>query len=278
MSGGAEGPDRDSQSRCLVALSTIARLLPALDEALAPGSTPPSMRNVPPGEDQVAAYRAERAERHLLRAKYLPESAPPADLDVVMAIADIKTILTSAHHEALRAAGLPERCRRCNHLLKEHGGPRGARCGLCEPCPGFGMTYLPPGDRRRWESLLVATASSDDAMDVIEGMILKARDITERALSERETGWLLLVPCPWCHGKNRAMPGGSLTLRVYLPGARAVDAYVLCLNPACDPDRDACGSRRRGRPMWRAHELGWLSDRLDDEFARLAEARCEDVA
>lgn len=249
-------------------------MLPALEEALHPG-TVPRQSMMAPGIDQVEAYRAERNERHILRAKYLPESTSPADLDIVMVLSDVKVFLSSAYFEALGVIGLPRRCRKCNHMLEEHGGSNGARCGLCQPCPGFGFTYVPPGDWRAWDAVL---SSSDAVADAIEHLVHKITKMAESALGH-ERSWLLMVKCPWCDGKNAAMPNGSLTLRAYVPTGIS-DAYVLCLNPACEPDEDACGRRKGGRPMWSSHELAWLSDRMDDSerFRKLKKMLEDDVA
>lgn len=41
------------------------------------------------------------------------------------------------------------------------------------------------------------------------------------------------------------------------------DSSVICENPHCEPTSAQCGNRdRRNRPMWPAHELGWLADQL----------------
>lgn len=240
-------------------LGDISTLLPVLDDALVPGASAPGASHVPPGEDQVDAFRAERAERHLLKTKYLPESAAPANLDIVMAIADVKTMLTSAYSQAMQLAELPQRCRRCNHLMSEHGGSRGARCGLCEPCPGFGLTFVPPGDRM-WGALL----GNDEAVaTTIEPMLSSALHMAESALSDHQQSWLLMEPCPWCEGKTKSMPEGSLTIRVFVPGT-AAETYAVCQNINCTVGEDDCGARRRGRPMWRYHELDWLSDKVDE--------------
>lgn len=254
--------DSPATERCRAHLRTVSDLLPALDAALIPGSVERE-RHAPPGEDQVAAYRAERAERHLLKTKYLPESAAPADLDIVMALADIRTILSATYHDAEGLVGLPRRCRRCNHELEAHGGDK-VGCGLCDPCPGYAFRYVSPGDQR-WEALLVSGGES--LAVAIEGPLQKVAEIARSAIGDHEHGWLMMAPCPWCEGKTPAMPGGSLTLRMYVPGI-ATEAYVLCLNPECTPSEEACGHRKRNRPMWPYHELDWLSDRIDDYLER----------
>jgi hypothetical protein len=244
-------------------LKDITEILPAMSDALSPGSVLNTMKMSPPGEDQVAAYRAERAERHMLRAKYLPETAPPVDLDIVMAMTDVRTILSATYHDAEGFVNLPRRCRRCNHALEAHGGSQ-VGCGLCDPCPGYAFRFVPPSDKG-WSALLAS--GGEELATQIEGPLWKARDVARNAINDHEHGWLLLAPCPWCEGKSPAMPSGSMTMRVYVPGV-ATDTYVLCMNPACAPTEEQCGHKKRGRPMWPFHELDWLSDRIDDALER----------
>jgi len=253
--------------RCHTYLKTIKELWPVLTEALVPGTLGEGPDNPAPSASEVEALRAERAERQAPRTKppvYLPDAAAPVNLAVSMALADARVMLASAHHDAQGIVGLPRRCRRCNHDLMDHGGRHGAGCGLCEPCTAYQFTEV-RADSPVWESLMAA--KDPEVADAIEGLLWKAKSLMEGAVDTVEPGKLILAPCPWCHGKNDAMPTGSLSLRVYMPGG-APETYVLCLNPGCDPSPEACGSRFRGRPMWRFHELGWLSDRVDDAFER----------
>lgn len=63
----------------------------------------------------------------LLKTKYLADKAAPADLDVLSAIDEVERLLAGAHHAALAAAGLAQRCTRCDQKPEDHGQP-GARC------------------------------------------------------------------------------------------------------------------------------------------------------
>lgn len=222
---------------------------------------------------EVEAFRAERAERDLPRIKapcYLQESAAPVDMVVTMAMSDVRLILASAYHEALGICKLPQRCRRCSHELTAHGGDRGAGCQLCGSCTSYAFIQV-KANSPMWQSLL---ASRDpEVADNIEHLLWKAQNVIELALDPLDGGGkLLLSACPWCNGENEAMPRGSLSLRVFVPGV-APDTYVLCMNSECRPTQEACGSRYRGRPMWPFHELGWLADQIDATLARkVAEA------
>jgi len=109
-----------------------------------------------------------------------------------------------------------------------------------------------------WERLLV----DERAAARIEFRLATARRKVEETLDLVESGYLIMVPCPWCHGITEAMPGGSLTLRAFTPG-EAPKTYVLCLNPVCDPPSSACGYRYEGHPLWPYEELDWLSRQLD---------------
>lgn len=251
-----------------------------LEEAMVPGSssTDTTTTHTPPGVAEIEALRAERHERSAPRIRpltYLPESDTPADLDVVMAVGHVKTLLATAYDHLLQKAELPRPCRRCGHDAIKHrenlptteaGGLRERPC--CR-CPGFNLRYVPPADPS-WQTVL--TSVGDAGAMTVEGALASARRAVERAVDANPVGKLILVPCPWCGGVTDAMPQGSYTLRVFTPGA-APETYVLCLNPRCSPPEDHCGGRRHGRPMWPFHELDWLASRLDEEAARRDESR-----
>jgi hypothetical protein len=55
---------------------------------------------------------------------------------------------------------------------------------------------------------------------------------------------------------------GKPTLRLYSGSRPTVDAYVVCVNPECDPSTEQCGARLRGRPVWPSHELEWLAAQI----------------
>lgn len=102
--------------------------------------------------------------------------------------------------------------------------------------------------------------------DLAEHVADEARRLAHRvrvACGQVARGFLIKSACFVCGGVNDDNPAGSLTLRLYT-ATRLVDAYVLCHNPACEPDSAACGSFLRGRPMWTSVELEWLNARLDD--------------
>ena len=238
-------------------LKEIGELLPMLDVALVPETASDRVRHAPPTEDQVAAFRAERLERHLLKTKYLPEEEAPADLAVIQAIKDAERYLCLGFFRGQQAAGLPQRCRRCNHLYHEHAG--GNQCGLCSPCPGFGLTGVPPGDKR-WEALL---GNSLQVAEAAEPAISSALKAARAALATDDT-YLLMSPCPWCGGRTKSMPSGSLTLRVHVSPQDAGGTFAVCENPDCPVPEEHCGTRHHGRPAWPYHELDWLNDRIDD--------------
>lgn len=257
-------------SRCRRALRRIDELWPLLEQAMLPGAPgeDTTTSHFPPGLEEVAAIKAEYAERSLPRTKaptYLAESEPPADLDVLIAVGRVRLLLATAHDHLLTMAKLPRACRRCGHdatkhreaLRTESGALKGRPC--CR-CPGLALRYVYPADPS-WAAVLTSTGEPGAA--AIEPALMSARRTVEMTVDSHPTGKLILVPCPWCRGVNEAMPGGSYTLRVFTPGA-APDTYVVCLNLSCKPPEEACGTRRHGRPMWAFHELNWLADRLDD--------------
>jgi len=115
-------------------------------------------------------------------------------------------------------------------------------------------------------------ASNAAVATAIECGLARVVSVMEYALDLTDTGKLIQVPCPWCHGITPAMPEGSLTMRVYVPGP-APDTYVLCHNKRCTPSDYDCGSRVQGFPCWPYPELDWLAKRLDMEVERLRAER-----
>lgn len=255
----------NSETRCEEHLKRIAELLPLLLDALE-RSTTRETPNTPPGMEQTAAYKAERAERHQVNVNYLPENQVPPDLEVSQALYEMRLTLAEMHDIAQELVGLPQTCSRCGHLKQEHAGP--GPCVKCRNCGQFRLTAILPTSPS-WRALM---ASSQYVATAIEASLARVKTIMEYALDLTETGKLIMVPCPWCHGVTESMPEGSFTLRVYVPGA-APDTYVLCENTRCTPPAPDCGDSYHGRPKWPYSELDWLAKRLDIELDRIRDER-----
>jgi hypothetical protein len=220
--------------------------------------------------EQARAYRQERIERDIPRYSqfaYLPETPTPLDLDVAMAVNDMRTLLASAHHYAMELVGLPRPCSRCPHEVIEHGGPRG-HCTACRNCEGYRLPVA-PATSKTWRALIYSNVSVPVSL---EPTFKKVIDIMEVALDLATSGKLILVRCPWCRGVTESMPNGSLSLRVYVPGA-APETYVLCTNTTCEPPEADCGHRFQGRPMWPFPDLDWLAKKLDHELQVIEDER-----
>lgn len=257
------------ESRCETHLKRISELLPLLHDALEKGS-PRGSTNAPPGMEQARAYRQERIERDQPRWSqfaYLPETPTPLDLDVAMAVNDMRVLLASSHHFAMELVGLPRPCSRCHHDVVSHEGARG-RCAECRSCESYRLA-LAPADSKSWLALIYSDARVAPAL---EPTLKKVIHIMEVALDLVSSGKLIMVRCPWCRGKTEAMPNGSLSLRVYVPGT-APETYVICTNSACEPPEADCGERFRGKPMWPFSDLDWLGKRLDHELQLTREER-----
>lgn len=246
--------------RCLESLHTIELLWPSLLAAREPG-TAQDASNAPPGIEQARSLRAERAEVGSAGSS-VKVFAAPCDLVVVMAIESIEQMLAVAHGQMLGIQKLPRTCSRCRHPFVAHLREIRGRCTACVTCTGFRLTRV-PAHAESWRQLLVDERSAN----AVEFRLATARREVEKTLDLIATGKLIMSSCPWCRGKNDAMPGGSLTLRAFTPGA-APETYVTCLNPTCDPPPEACGYRSEGRPFWPYEELDWLAKQLDGEIPK----------
>lgn len=246
-------PEVAATDRCLEHLRTIQLLWASLLSVRQPGIMQRTS-NAPPGIEQARALRAERVEMGSAGGDIHAVIAP-CDLTVVMAIDAVELALAVAFDQLLAEQRLPRRCSRCRHELEHH--VRQVGCGQCERCDGFRLRRV-AADDSSWEHLLV----SERGATRVEHRLQTARRRVEETLDLVETGYLIMVPCPWCQGITEAMPTGSLTLRAFTPG-EAPKTYVICSNPSCDPPSNACGYRFEGHPFWPYEELDWLSRQLD---------------
>lgn len=249
------------ESRCETHLSRIAELLPLLLDALERTGSHKTSSNSAPTMDQVESFKIERAERDKKtnNINCLPDSNAPMDLDVSMAISEMRITLAQMHATAMQIIGLPQTCTRCAHKDDVHStGP----CTQCRTCLNFRLALILPTSKS-WGRMM---ASDPRVATAIEASLARVVSIMELALDLSDSGQLIRVPCPWCRGVSPSMPGGSLTLRVFVPGA-APDTYVLCTNKRCEPPSADCGERWLGQPRWNFPELDWLAQRLEQSQA-----------
>jgi hypothetical protein len=259
----------DAESRCKTHLKRISELAPLLQDALE-RSTSREAPNTPPGLEQTEAFKQEKLERNsntkLPNVNYLPDSEVPPDLEVSAALQEMRVTLAESHDRALEIVGLPRSCSRCGHSVVFHFHQR-HHC-MCDRCENYRLSVV-LSTSPSWGNLM---ASSPRVATAIEAGLARVVSVMEYALDLADTGKLIQVPCPWCHGITQAMPEGSLTMRVYVPGA-APDTYVMCRNKRCDPPAHDCGSRVHGFPCWPFPELDWLAKRLDMEVERIRAER-----
>lgn len=198
-----------------------------------------------------------------------------------------RTCSRCRHDAATHNAGdTGHACRLCDCPAHRHGTrTRGEAAGRYETRHPHALTVNPaapwhrtftPADREwiteaapagsvHWacvwlESSLDVIGAHDDFAQVLSDAIGRLRRRIAATLGEIEDGMTLQAACISCRGIDADTGQAMYTLRL----RAKPDPVIMCVNPACQPSEQLCGTWIRSRPAWPQREWDWLAGRIRD--------------